>query len=88
MADGSLVESASEPTTISRRLTLEFILSRLRLLSVQQTFAALKYPNYRLWFWGQMVSLNRSVQPAKQQLYRNCSLCLTQQVTRIGLANQ
>jgi MFS family permease len=21
------------------------------------TFAALKYPNYRLWFWGQMVSL-------------------------------
>lgn len=23
----------------------------------QQTFAALKYPNYRLWFFGQMVSL-------------------------------
>jgi MFS family permease len=22
-----------------------------------QTFAALKYPNYRLWFWGQMLSL-------------------------------
>jgi MFS family permease len=22
-----------------------------------KTFAALKYPNYRLWFWGQMVSL-------------------------------
>lgn len=22
-----------------------------------QTFAALKYPNYRLWFWGQMTSL-------------------------------
>jgi len=26
-------------------------------VSWQQTFAALKYPNYRLWFWGQMVSL-------------------------------
>jgi MFS family permease len=25
--------------------------------SAKQTFAALKYPNYRLWFWGQMVSL-------------------------------
>lgn len=22
-----------------------------------QTFASLKYPNYRLWFWGQMISL-------------------------------
>ena len=28
-----------------------------RKLSWQQTFAALKYPNYRLWFFGQMVSL-------------------------------
>lgn len=26
-------------------------------LSLAQTFAALKYPNYRLWFFGQMVSL-------------------------------
>jgi MFS family permease len=26
-------------------------------LSVKQTFTALKYPNYRLWFFGQMVSL-------------------------------
>lgn len=25
--------------------------------SVRQTFAALQYPNYRLWFFGQMVSL-------------------------------
>jgi hypothetical protein len=24
---------------------------------LDQTFAALKYPNYRLWFFGQMVSL-------------------------------
>lgn len=26
-------------------------------ISVKQTFAALKHPNYRLWFWGQMISL-------------------------------
>lgn len=26
-------------------------------ISLSQTFAALQYPNYRLWFWGQMVSL-------------------------------
>ena len=26
-------------------------------MRMQTTFAALKYPNYRLWFFGQMVSL-------------------------------
>jgi len=26
-------------------------------ISLRQTFTALKYPNYRLWFYGQMVSL-------------------------------
>ncbi len=26
-------------------------------ISLRQTFSALKYPNYRLWFWGQMASL-------------------------------
>jgi MFS family permease len=26
-------------------------------LSWRQTFTALRYPNYRLWFWGQMISL-------------------------------
>ncbi|MBE2228128.1 MAG: MFS transporter, partial [Ignavibacteria bacterium] len=25
--------------------------------SFRRTFTALKYPNYRLWFWGQMVSM-------------------------------
>ncbi|MEO8514298.1 MAG: MFS transporter [Ignavibacteria bacterium] len=25
--------------------------------SIKRTFAALKYPNYRLWFWGQMISM-------------------------------
>ncbi len=28
-----------------------------RLLSARRTFAALSYPNYRLWFFGQMISL-------------------------------
>ncbi len=32
-------------------------LPRQRSLSLQGTFAALQYPNYRLWFYGQMVSL-------------------------------
>lgn len=26
-------------------------------ISWRKTFTALKYPNYRLWFWGQMISL-------------------------------
>ena len=25
--------------------------------SLRRTFTALKYPNYRLWFWGQMISM-------------------------------
>ncbi|MGB9893421.1 MAG: hypothetical protein ACPLRA_03340, partial [Candidatus Saccharicenans sp.] len=37
------------------------LLSRLLALpkkfSWKQTFYALKYPNYRLWFWGQMISV-------------------------------
>ncbi|MCC6866829.1 MAG: MFS transporter [Ignavibacteria bacterium] len=28
-----------------------------RNFSIKKTFTALKYPNYKLWFWGQMVSL-------------------------------
>lgn len=28
-----------------------------RKFSIKNTFAGLAYPNYRLWFWGQMVSL-------------------------------
>lgn len=41
-------EASSERTSLSRTVGP---------VSWQQTFAALKYPNYRLWFWGQMVSL-------------------------------
>jgi len=42
----------------------EALTSRLRELTLlngqlswRQTFAALRHPNYRLWFWGQLVSL-------------------------------
>jgi MFS family permease len=28
-----------------------------RQINPKQTFSSLRYPNYRLWFWGQMVSL-------------------------------
>ncbi|MBM3310010.1 MAG: MFS transporter [Candidatus Aminicenantes bacterium] len=36
-------------TTLKARLNGRF--------SWRQTFTALRYPNYRLWFWGQMISL-------------------------------
>jgi MFS family permease len=29
----------------------------IKRLSWKQTFASLQYPNYRLWFWGQLISL-------------------------------
>jgi hypothetical protein len=32
-------------------------LGRLKKLNHKQTFASLRYPNYKLWFWGQMISL-------------------------------
>jgi MFS family permease len=47
-------------TFLNERLTLSNIknLSKLRLnLRLQDTFAALKHYNYRLWFFGQLVSL-------------------------------
>ncbi|MBC7360962.1 MAG: MFS transporter [Candidatus Aminicenantes bacterium] len=33
------------------------LLSLSRKFSWKQTFYALKYPNYRLWFWGQLISV-------------------------------
>ena len=33
----------------------------------RQTFTALKYPNYRLWFWGQMISMFGSWMQATAQ---------------------
>jgi MFS family permease len=32
-------------------------LKRLKKLDHKQTFASLRHPNYKLWFWGQMISL-------------------------------
>jgi MFS family permease len=43
--------SVSEPTA---RAKVKKITSKI---SWKQTFASLQYRNYRLWFWGQMVSL-------------------------------
>ena len=37
----------------ARSLTVRFRES----FSLKQAFMALRYPNYRLWFWGQMISL-------------------------------
>lgn len=38
-------------------LPSEAIVSSLKRFSWSTTFTALKYPNFRLWFWGQMFSL-------------------------------
>ena len=38
-------------------------------ISWRQTFTALKYPNYRLWFWGQMISLFGSWMQSTAQGY-------------------
>ena len=43
--------------------------ARLTRPSIQQTFAALKYRNYRLWFAGQLVSLFGTWMQATAQGY-------------------
>jgi hypothetical protein len=40
-----------------------------RRISARGTFAALQYPNYRLWFYGQMVSLMGTWMQATAQGY-------------------
>lgn len=38
--------------------TFRFYLGRLyHQISFKQTFTSLRYPNYRIWFWGQLISL-------------------------------
>jgi MFS family permease len=45
------------PTAEPRRPLVGRIAGLRRQMSWKQAFTALKYPNYRLWFWGQMFSL-------------------------------
>ncbi|MGW8249068.1 MAG: MFS transporter [Anaerolineales bacterium] len=45
-----------EKSTLTQAVPLEAPPPRRR-ISARGTFAALQYPNYRLWFYGQMVSL-------------------------------
>jgi MFS family permease len=54
MTDGSLSQEIASKEASPERTSLSRTVGRV---SWQQTFAALKYHNYRLWFWGQMVSL-------------------------------
>ncbi len=44
-------------TALPQPAQTDTVLATRRRLSVRGTFAALQYPNYRLWFYGQMVSL-------------------------------
>jgi MFS family permease len=54
MTDGSSSQEIASKEASRARASLSRTVGQV---SWQQTFAALKYPNYRLWFWGQMVSL-------------------------------
>ncbi len=54
MTDGSSSQETASKEAFPERTSLRGTVGQA---SWQQTFAALKYPNYRLWFWGQMVSL-------------------------------
>jgi len=54
MTDGSSSQETASKEASPERTGLSRTVGQV---SWQQTFAALKYPNYRLWFWGQMVSL-------------------------------
>jgi MFS family permease len=45
------------PPIVPQRGFLRRLYDLRKRLSWKQAFTALKYPNYRLWFWGQMFSL-------------------------------
>src|SRR5438105_2389905 len=53
MADGSVPKPVGSAPEIDRPLAQ----TQPRPNAWQRTFAALRYPNYRLWFLGQLVSL-------------------------------
>jgi len=50
-------DPASVPPVVPRRGSLRRLVGLRKRLSWKQAFTALKYPNYRLWFWSQMFSL-------------------------------
>lgn len=51
------IDPAAEDPLAQQVRFLE-LMSRLRQeFSLKQTFSSLRHPNYRLWFWGQMISL-------------------------------
>jgi MFS family permease len=50
-------EPISMPPPAARPGILGRILGLRKHLSWKHAFTALKYPNYRLWFWGQIISL-------------------------------
>ncbi len=57
MADGTVTETKIvEKTVVPHPAEQAAVRPRLR-PSVENTFAALKHPNYRLWFMGQLASL-------------------------------
>ena len=45
------------PPLVERPGLIDRLFGLRRQMSWKQAFAALKHPNYRLWFWGQMFSM-------------------------------
>jgi MFS family permease len=52
-SDRTLLEESAAQAAPDEQIPLE----KPKTLSFKNTFTALKYRNYRLWFWGQMISL-------------------------------
>ena len=50
-------DPAYNPPAVPRRSVLRRLFGLRKRLSWKQAVTALKYPNYRLWFWSQMFSL-------------------------------
>lgn len=57
MADETVTETSVTQAPQVPRSAAQYLARPIPRISLAQTFAALRYPNYRLWFIGQLVSL-------------------------------
>ncbi len=56
--DSNIIEEeASQPAPLGQTRFQYLALRFKGKFNLKNTFAALKYPNYKLWFWGQIISL-------------------------------
>ena len=58
MSDKSIIENEASQPSLLGQSRFQYLIYRFRKrFSWKQTFAALQYPNYKLWFIGQIISL-------------------------------